>query len=523
MPAANESQGLKIAVAGLITLAVVLAVATYFAYSSYSDTSAKLAEAQKAKSDADSAARQAIENLGKLKDRAGYSKQDDYAAVEDAIKKDDTRLAEQLAGIQANVKGMIDSYKAAGGNQQKVDELTAASDQLFTQIQGEPNRTFQSSLTRLTELIDNMAQLTTAMSLDNEDLRKSLSSVDQTNAAQLQVQSDEAKKAKDDLAAEHDRHEQERSGILQRYDDLQTRSNQQATEIARLTQTIDQMKADNDKRQNELLSQLRSLRLEVEKREDVMDSPDGRIEFVDYGRGEVRTNLTKSMGARPRLQLSVFDRSAPGLSSDKPKGLIELIQVGETASLAKIIRTNTPSDPIRVNDQIYSAAWSPNRPQRFALIGKIDMNRDGVDDREDLKRLITASGGVIDYDLPPEGAGKESGKMTGETTWYVVDDLPPFRTPQGRSSDAVVDDTAYLARRTEVLQDAHLAGVRPIALERLLSQLGYKMGAEIPGQVEAINRQATQELLNPTGRSNAPVPTPDSDTPPTPADAPFEP
>lgn len=521
MPAASESQGLKIAVAGLITLAVVLAVATYFAYSSYSDTSAKLAEAQKAKSDADSAARQAIENLGKLKDRAGYSKAEDYAAVEDAIKKDDTRLAEQLAGIQANVKGMIDAYRAAGGNQQKVDELSTAADQLFTQIQGEPNRTFQSSLTRLTELIDNMAQLTTAMSLDNEDLRKSLGSVDQTNAAQIQVQVDEAKKAKDDLAAEHDRHEQERSGILQRYDELQTRSNQQATEIARLTQTLDQSKADNDKRQGELLSQLRSLRQEVEKRDDVMDSPDGRIEYVDYGRGEVRTTLTKAMGAKPRLQLSVFDRNAPGLSSDKPKALIELIQVGEYASLGRIIRTNKPSDPIRVNDQIYSAAWSANRPQRFALIGKIDMNRDGVDDREDLKLLITSSGGVIDFDLPPTGVGLETGKLTGETTWYVVDDLPPFRNPQGRTADTVVDDTAFLARKTEILREAHLSGVRPIALERLLSQLGYKMGSEVPGQVEAINREAARELLNPTGHSDAPVP--GGDTPPAPTDAPAVP
>jgi hypothetical protein len=522
MPAANESQGLKIAVAGLITLAVVLAVATYFSYSSYSDTSAKLAEAITAKNTADGSARTALESLTKLRDRAGYSKAgEDYAAIEDAIKKDDARLAESLAGIQANVKGMIDTYQQAGGNQQKIQELTQAADQLFAQIQSEPNRTFQSSLTRLTELVDNMAQLTTSMSLDNADLRKNLGSVDQTNAAQVQVQVDEAKKAKDDLAAEHARHEQERSGLLQRYDDLQTRSNQQATEIARLTQSIEQMKADNDKRQGELLAQLRGLRMEVEKREDVMDSPDGRIQFVDYGRGEVRTNITRAMGAQPRLQLSVFDRNAPGLSSDKPKGLIELIQVGEQGSIARIVRTTKPSEPLRVNDQIYSAAWSPNRPKRFGLIGKIDMNRDGVDDRGDLKRLIESSGGVIDYDLPPTGVGKEIGRMTGETTYYVVDDLPPFRAPQGRSVDAVVDDSAYLARRTEVLKEAHLSGVRPIALERLLAQLGYKMGAEIPGQVEAINRDATRELLNPRGRTNVPAPTPDAgDTPPAPAEAP---
>jgi hypothetical protein len=521
MPAANESQGLKIAVAGLITLAVVLAVATYFAYSSYSDTSAKLAEAVKATADADSKARQAIENLGKLKDRAGYTKASDYTEVEEAIKKDDTRLAEQLAGIQANVQGLIDTYKQAGGNQQKIDELSQASAQLFTQIQSEPNRTFQSSIIRLTELIDNMAQLTTAMAIDNADLRKNLGSVDQTNASQLQVQVDEAKKAKDDLAAEHDRHEQERSGLLAKYDELQTRSNQQATEIARLTQTIDQMKADNDKRTGELLAQLRGLRMEVEQREDVMESPDGRIEFVDYGRGEVRTNITRAMGAKPRLRLSVFDRNAPGLTSDKPKALIELIQVGDQASIGRIIRTNKPSDPIRVNDQIYSPTWSPGRPQRYALVGKIDMNRDGVDDREELKLLIQSTGGVVDFDLPPTGTGRESGKLSGEISYYVVDEKPPFRAPQGRSADAVVDDTAYLTRRSEVLKEAHVSGIRPIALDVLLERLGYKMGAEVPGQVEAINREVTRELLNPRGRTNVPPPAAGAtDTPPAPAEAP---
>ena len=44
---------------------------------------------------------------------------------------------------------------------------------------------------------------------------------------------------------------------------------------------------------------------------------------------------------------------------------------------------------------------------RFALIGKIDVNRDGKDDRQDLKRMIEDAGGVVDYDLPPPEFGKE--------------------------------------------------------------------------------------------------------------------
>ena len=41
MAAANESQGLKIAVAVFVTLTVILAVTTYFSYTAYSQADAK--------------------------------------------------------------------------------------------------------------------------------------------------------------------------------------------------------------------------------------------------------------------------------------------------------------------------------------------------------------------------------------------------------------------------------------------------------------------------------------------------
>jgi hypothetical protein len=54
---------------------------------------------------------------------------------------------------------------------------------------------------------------------------------------------------------------------------------------------------------------------------------------------------------------------------------------------------------IQVGDIVYSPAWSPNAPTRFALVGKIDVNRDGQDDRDELKRTIEEAGGVIEFDL----------------------------------------------------------------------------------------------------------------------------
>lgn len=504
MAAANESQGLKIAVAAFVTLSVVLAVMTYFGWSSYSQAAAKEAQARSDAGKAQQAAGEATKNFNYLRDRAGFAKAgEDLASIEAAVKKSDARLNERLAALSNSVKSMAESYRAAGGSADKVNELTAAAEQVVAQIATEPNRTFDSTIDRMTQLVDNMSQLNAALVLDNEALRKGLQDTNQVNASQLAVESDALRKAKEDLAAEHDRHEGERQLLLNKHDELQTRTAEQEARIAELERDLTLQKEEGEKLAGDLNNQLRGLRERVESKEEVMDVPDGRITYVDYQRGEVRTNITRRMGAKPRLQLSVFDRNSPGVPTDRPKGLVELTRVDDSGSVGRIVRTNTPSEPIRYNDHVYSAAWSANRPERFALIGKIDINRDGVDDRADLKRMIQAAGGAIDYDLPPPGRGQESGKISGLTSWYVLDDRTPIRgatnVPKGEGEDS----NAFLDRRSKALEQAHRSGVRPIAIERLLAQLGYTHNAATPGQVEALDAKAIQSLTNPSGRPTA--------------------
>jgi hypothetical protein len=206
------------------------------------------------------------------------------------------------------------------------------------------------------------------------------------------------------------------------------------------------------------------------------------------------------------MKFSVFDKDAPGLPTDKPKATIELIQVGDRDSIGRIITGHTdslgrytrdldPVNPIRPGDQLYTPAFGA---QRFALIGKIDIDRDGNDDREDLKRLIRQAGGIIDYDLPV--LGTETGKITGLTSWYVVDERPTWRpeTSTARQQSGSEDKT-FLDKKTAAIKLARLEGVRPISIKNLLSYLNYTFGAKVPGQIEAINRETIDRMLNPKG------------------------
>jgi hypothetical protein len=199
------------------------------------------------------------------------------------------------------------------------------------------------------------------------------------------------------------------------------------------------------------------------------------------------------------MKMTIFDAKSPGIPTEKPKGSIELTQVGEQFSAARIVKTNNSIDPIRLGDIVYSAAWSPNMPMRFALVGKMDVNRDGKDDRDELKRMIQEAGGTIDFDLPPADLGKETGTLSPRIDWYVIDNRMPLReTFSSKNATVEVSQEKLNQRVGEIVREARLNGVRPMTIEHLLSFLGYDMNAPVSGS-EAVDTKALKRLTLPRG------------------------
>jgi hypothetical protein len=352
------------------------------------------------------------------------------------------------------------------------------------------------------------------------------------NKQQLDVQVAENTRVKEELNKEQGDNESVRQGLIAKMDQLQTDNANQAQEIATMKNQLAMSKEEHDKRQGDLLRQLQVLRAQVEQKETVLDSKDGTVAFVDHSRGEIRSrDVTRRLGAREQMVFSVFDKDAPGLPTDKPKGTVQITQISEGGSVAKIVKTFDPLNPIRPGDQLYSAAWSPGSPKTFALIGKIDVDRDDRDDRADLKRLIEAAGGSVIYDLPPPGVGAESGELRPLTNWYVVDDRKPLRPPVDTAEERRTneDEEAFNVKRTEALRSAWAMGIRPIAIESLLTWLGYTHRMRPFGRAEAVDRALVDELLFPGGRKGVlpgeePAPSGDEmpapDTEPAPDNAP---
>jgi hypothetical protein len=232
---------------------------------------------------------------------------------------------------------------------------------------------------------------------------------------------------------------------------------------------IEQMGGDHAREKVMLTTIIRELRDQVERPMPTLDIPDGRVTAVDYERREVVLDITSRQGVRPQLRMSIFDSASPDISNGKPKGNIQVTHVGESSSTARIIMTNGPIESIRVGDHVYSPYWSPDGPARFALVGMMDVNRDGKDDRDELKRMIQEAGGSIDFDLPPPDVGQEAGTLMPVIDWYVTDD----RTRP---------EAQFAKRMGQVIKEARFDGIRPMPIGRLLASLGYDMRKPVSGR-----------------------------------------
>ena len=498
-PVQNDNQGLKIAVACFVMLSVILAVTTYFGFKNYGEADKAM---QVAQSDA-SSEKKAHDDIERLlidvKDKAGYPKTEN-SELPKAITKDREALVKKAAESADDARKAIAEWKTQGGGNAKLDELSQTTDTILSGM-NDPAQSLLSMATRQQELLSNQAMIALRMSLEFQGARKLLEDANGVNAQKLQVESDAYQKSKTDLEDEHNKHEQERQALMAKLDALQTELNRSASENQTLKNTIAQRDDDYKTQRTRLLAQFKETRDQLDKRDTVLDVKDGTITFVDYGRGEVRTDLTRRMGAKEQMVMTIFDKDAPGLPSDKPKATIELIQVGTSGSIARIIDTKSSINPIRIGDQVYSSVWDANKPIKFALIGTIDVNRDGRDDRADLKRMIESGGGKVVYDLPPPGAGQETGELTPLVKWYVIDERGPMIPSRVNNSpgDAEQEET-FLKKKSAAIALARDEGIRPKPIDRLLNEFGYSFDAKIPGRVEAADPKAIDSLLNPKGK-----------------------
>jgi len=506
----NESQGLKIATILLSILSFILAITTYFGFANAATEAERAAKAEKDKTDAQRLVDQVQRASTTLRNIAGYEKLDatDSEGIEKATKNDRLAIKNRVQAIAGEVNKAVGDVAAKGGDKSLTDIQKLIND--TSNGLRDENQSLKSMLERMTELVKQNTQLTTAMALDNLAMRRNLEQVNQVNQEKLKVAEDKRDKAEEDLRNNVTKSEDARKAELAKYEEDRGALRTANTKTSELEGSIAQVKDLYNREKSELLHQLADSKTRLAKQDTVLDVADGHVTYVDYKRNEVRLDLTRADGIRPQMRFAIFDRSAQGLPTERPKALVKIVQVGEKDSVASIETTGNEFDrsyqishPIYAGDQAYSSVWNPNEPKRIALVGPIDMNRAGTDDRRDLKRLIEQAGGTVVYDLPPPRKGVEYGNPNDlSIAFYVIDERKPIFAERAKE-DTSDEYRQFEERKKDVINTFRQQGITPVPVERLLPMLGYSYGMKKPGQTEAFNRNAAERLTNPFGKKAA--------------------
>jgi len=490
---------------------VVLAVTTYFMYSNYSEASKALEDATaKAKASDDSAGK-AIRELGEVRgDMLGYPKIENIDNLKAQVTKDTERWNGSLAELRTLLANAVQQAQNNGASDQEIARLRETAESVIDAIQKEPRGTYASKIDRLVDLLRTQVQLTSAFSADNVTLRHNLEGVNATAQEQVKAADEARTKAEADLLAEQQKHESARQEQVATLDLLQTQNREQGIRINQLENELGRTKESSTKQREQLASVIQSQRRQMALNYEDLEISEGyniHVTYVDQSRQEVRVNLTRQSGARPLMKFSVFDRRATGLPTDKPKGMIQLISVNDRESIARIlpaamgheIRQGVPVNLIREGDIVYSPVFNPYDPQKFALVGKLDLNFDGKDDRADIRRMIEAAGGQVVFDLPPPGAGQSQGEISGLIKSYVFENRRTLQSHVVPEPEMTPEYKAFLEEQTKALTQLQDMGIPPLPLSRLLSLLGYDASVVQPGALEAVNPRISSEILNPRG------------------------
>lgn len=507
MAASNDNQGLKIAVAALATFTVLFASTTYYFYS----------ESSKAISQADAANKKATEAAGQQTAADAALKDLGVALGYANLRPADGGAFPDLEALKATINQAVTGLRAAAEqkilakipNAPSIRQEMTKNQELSTLLEDQraaaarfianPSADLRSQVENLTDLLKTAVDVEAEFFVDNYNLRKSLENVNSIHEEQIKTTQTELEKVKADLAAVQKGHEEGRVDLTESVETSRREADTKETQLAEMQGTLADATSRHATERSDLVGQLREIRDKTQRKEDILDNPDGKITFVDYSTKTVRMDVTRDMGVRPTMRFTIFDRKAVGIPTDKPKGQVEVTEVGTQYSIGRIIETKDLAKPIVNGDILYSAGWNASEPQQFALIGLLDIDRDGKDDRNDLRQMIASSGGTVAYDLQLiSGEIVESGKLSARIAWYVDDDRDLTPEQLRGLTEAQRD---FLQRKNEVLREARSLGIRPLPLTRIPGMLGYSFRTLRTSPVEGVDTSRLRKLIRPSGRS----------------------
>ena len=420
--ATRENQTLQIFIISLVILVLLLAGGLFWVNSNRTAAVARATSAEKSASEARSAQRQLQEEANRYKRWMGFSEADSATTIEKTFNEDMGRWGSTF----------------------------------------EENSRFYRTI--LQNIFKENSELSKSESEAKEQVKKlkqTLLATEKQKDEQITRFSDELQKVKADAANERRKFETQ-------YGELSAKNSEIAAQLDEQRVRFDEITAKHDVEAKELNAQAKKLervnsvlRKGIPEPDPFAQPADGVVRWVNQRTGTVWINLGAKDGLRPQVTFTIFSQSQADALSAAQKATVEVTRILGPKMAEARITSDTPTDPVVEGDKIYSQVWSPGRRISFAITGIIDMDGDGQDDTDRLKRVIQLNNGSVD--AVPGSNGSMEGQMSITTRYLILGKFPD--APQ----------QGDLRRSWEQMsKEAETFGIEPIALLDFLELIGWK-------------------------------------------------
>ena len=327
--------------------------------------------------------------------------------------------------------------------------LVAAIDELIIHVKA-LNVAYKAKEDRIKSLEANNQTLETKITTVQQTLDAKLKEAAQEAATRIAALEDKIK----EVQAQADQFEKERDATRDAGNKALTAKN-----------------ADIQKLNNEIAllnSKLDELGVRIQRALARELEPDGKIVRIAPGERTGYINLGKGDGVFNGLTFAVLDPAELGKEIPQPKGRIRITNVMDDSSEFAIEQVLV-NMPIVEQDLIANAAFDRERPFRFTVVGRFDINGDGVDDTGLIKDLVRRFGGVVDE------------KVSVETDYLVAGKDPmsamPATAGASPQQDVIIkklqEEQKAFGEATDLARRLH---VPVLTQNRFLSLIGFQLG-----------------------------------------------
>ena len=382
-------------------------------------------------------------------------------AKDSTNKQREAERSEQLIQAQAN------NYKIwMGFNEADSDDTLQ---ELFAKDMERFGQNFEEQSKRYRNLLENFFDENEKLSNDEsiakgqvKELKGRLLALEKEKDAQIAIHLKKEQEAIAEKESLKNQFESRRRAMIQE-------NNKIAQQVSEQANRIDELIAASDTKEKQLNQEISKLKRDILIMKGLIPDADpyalpadGFIRFVDQRERKVWVNLGEVDRLRPHVTFSVFSGDSSDLAAAETKGSIEVTRILADHLAEALITSDVPTRPIAVGDKLVSQVWNRGRQVRFAFAGLIDLNNDGRDDSDQLKRIISINDGKVD--AYPNGRGGLEGRISAETRYLVLG-----KYPEGARNDE------EFARKSwdKLTGDADTLGVETIALDKFLRLLGW--------------------------------------------------